>query len=155
MFPASVGFGSSAVAQHGTLQKPEATEQRFAAPEQEAEAPEAKVGPQANTDTAPVAPPSNGASLSVEAVTALQQVQEEQATTSRPAFNTAAVQQNDAFSQDQQPVVETVAGNQNAEQARQQNDAAQASEDARGDVPQNEETDNAGRSTRNPLDLQI
>ena len=155
MFPASVGFGSSAVAQHSTLQKPQALEQQFAAEEQKAETPQARLAPQAEADVAAVAPPTNGAALSVEAVTALQQVQEEQAATSRQDIGNAAAQREATDVQDQQPVVEIVAGNQNAEQARQQNDAAQARDDARGDVPQNEDTDTAGRSTRNPIDLQI
>ncbi len=155
MFPASVGFGSSAVAQHSALQKPQAPEQQFAAEEQAADSPEVKISGEAPEATAPVAPPSNGAALSVEAVTALQQVQEEQAATNRQDIGAIGAQQNDAVFETQQAAVETVESTQNAEQARQQNNASQARDDARGDVPQNEDTDTAGRSTRNPLDLQI
>ncbi len=150
MFPASVGFGGTAVAQHTAVHKPEIPDQHFDSAPQEA--PEAAAP--ANSDTAAAVPATNGAPISVEAVTALQQVQEEQATTAR---NEVTANSNDqaivgAIAEDQADGATNV---QNAEVQRQENDAEQARVDARGEVPDGEETDTAGRSQRNPLDLQI
>jgi len=151
MFPASVGFSGGAVAQHSAVSKPEIPEQHFdnTAPQ---DAPEAQAA--LSSETAATVPATNSAPISVEAVTALQQVQEEQATTARNDVGSNVVEQNVASLQ-QQDQAQSATNVENVEVQRQENDAEQARVDARGEVPDGEETDTAGRSQRNPLDLQI
>jgi hypothetical protein len=160
MLSAAIGAPVSAALQTGGAQKLQTPEQGFEQQEQAS-----KSAPAANSFGTPTIPATNGAPISVEAVTALQQVDSDQAASQQRSSTEAAASGPAA-------VAEGGRGSVSAEQASGGNSAngvaggllaeALASEQssateeaARGNVPQGEETDGAGRSERNPLNLQI
>ncbi|WP_025899248.1 hypothetical protein [Sneathiella glossodoripedis] len=148
MLSASIGAPSANLPVRGAEAKPEIPEQHFDSPAAE----EAKGQAGSN---APVVPSTNSAQISVEAVTALQQVQEDLAvseqrfvTTSQDTEN--AVAELGAQNDEQNGVAAATAEVQELEE-----EAAQSRSNSADEVPVGEDTDSAGRSARNPLNLQI
>ncbi|WP_169542965.1 hypothetical protein [Sneathiella aquimaris] len=148
MLPTSIGSQTGGIQPSVLVQKPE-TDQQFAEAEK---AKAASPAPQ-NTSQPPV-PATTGVSISVEAVTALQQVQEANTTEARNE-----VRRDDA-SNAQASVQQQQQSDQVTEQQATRSDqpVQQVTEDryeARAEIASGEETDGAGRSARNPLNLQI
>lgn len=109
--------------------------------------------PVATESKAPVVPPTSGGAISLDAVTALQQADD------------AAANNNEASSTDvplpgvdRPNTTEQVAFTSGAEDPvveAESTDRQESRQSASTEVPVGEETDSAGRSVRNPLDLQI
>ena len=143
MFPTPVGSATGGVQPSTPIEKVKETEE-FTAP-QSAQAEK----PQPEGQGLPPVPGSSGAPISLEAVTALQQVQD---TTSANARQETAATTPKTRDTDYQ------AARQAAEEpAREAAELASAENryEARTEVPAGEDTDAAGRSARNPLNLQI
>lgn len=151
MLSATIGASSAGLSLRGAEAKPAIPEQSFdktAAPKDTNNAP--------NPAATPIIPATNGAQISVEAVTALQQVAAE-APVNDQRIAVAAPQDNE------NAVVEL--GTQNTEgdgveaaafQVQElEEEAVQSRNFTTDEVPVGEDTDAAGRSVRNPLNLQI
>ncbi|OUR79503.1 hypothetical protein A9Q83_03620 [Alphaproteobacteria bacterium 46_93_T64] len=152
MLSATIGATAS-VLPAGAAPKPETQEQNFnstSAAEKEA--------PIVKDASVPAVPATNGAPLSVDAVTALQQVQAEEATAEQRVAGaaTAAVDNEEqanllvAQSEDTDGVAAATVQVEELEQ-----EATASRDEASEEISVGEETDTAGRSVRNPLDLQI
>ena len=152
MLSATIGAASAGFPLRGAEAKPALPEQRFenaAAPEETATAPSAT--------TTPTIPATNGAQISVEAVTALQQVDAEAAVNEQRGA-VASSQGNDenavvelGTQTDEGDGVEAAA----VQVQELEEEAVQSRNSDAEEVPVGEETDAAGRSVRNPLNLQI
>ncbi len=144
MFPTPVGSATGGVQPSTPIEKAKETEE-FTAP-QSAQAEK----PQPEGQGLPPVPGSSGAPISLEAVTALQQVQDTTSANARQETTAAT------------PETRDTADYQAARQAAEE-PALEAAElasaenryEARTEVPAGEDTDAAGRSARNPLNLQI
>lgn len=151
MLPSSLGAAVGGVQHAIPLQKQESNEE-FARPAQEQL--ELDIAPKNAT---PIVPPTNGTSLSPEAITAIQQATE---TTETIANNTQIASAQDLQGkiaeqiQSERDVV-VVDGSQDPTVEAENAEATESRQSASTDLPVGEETDNAGRSVRNPLDLQI
>ncbi len=143
MFPTPVGSATGGVQPSTPIEKVKETEE-FTAPQ-----PAQAEKPQPEGQGLPPVPGSSGAPISLEAVTALQQVQDTASTSARQevAANTQAARDTDY------QVTRQTAGDPALEAAEQV--SAENRYEARSEVPAGEDTDAAGRSARNPLNLQI
>ncbi len=149
MLSATIGAQSASLPIRGAEAKPEIPEQHF---DNAANSDEAS---EATSSATPTVPANSGAQISVEAVTALQQVDKELAV-GEQRLATEVPQNDDA-------VVELGVQNEEndgleaatAEVQELEEEAAQSRSNSSEEVHVGEETDNAGRSARNPLDLQI
>lgn len=126
------------------LQKNENNEE-FAQPAQDATEQAA-----VEESTAPAVPPTNGVSISLEAVTALQQADETVASDNQ----TDNLQLNQAVAADIRDSAE-ISGDEDPVVEAEGSEAQESRQTASTELPVGEETDSAGRSVRNPLDLQI
>lgn len=151
MFPSSLGAAVGGVQPAIPVQKQE-TNAEFAQPAQEQL--ELDIAPK---NSVPVVPPTNGASLSPEAITAIQQATE---STETIANNTQIASAQDLQSKisdeiKTQSEVVIADGSQDPTVEAENAEAVESRQSESTDLPVGEETDSAGRSVRNPLDLQI
>jgi len=101
----------------------------------------------------PTVPSTNGAPLSAEAITALQQIEDTTAAQERQDARGSVDllnRENVQVERTEQQTGQAAFAAANEDQKVSDQRAEQGSE-----VPAGEQTDNAGRSTRNPLNLQI
>jgi hypothetical protein len=149
MLSATIGAQSAALPIRGAEAKPEIPAQHFDSAASSDEAAEA------TSSATPTVPANSSAQISVEAVTALQQVEQELAV-GEQRLATEVPQNDDA-------VVELGVQNEEgdgleaatAEVQELEEEAAQSRSNSSDEIAVGEETDAAGRSVRNPLDLQI
>lgn len=151
MLSATIGASSAAMPAQAIAQRPAATEEEFvrtAAPAEEAAKAPTK-------DSVPTIPATNSAQISVDAVTALQQVDTAEAPAEQRVV--ASAQDNErAVSELGSQTDESVGVEAAAAQVEElEEEAAQSRSNETTAVSASEETDSAGRSARNPINLQI
>ena len=151
MLSATIGAAAGALPT-GATAKPEIQEQHFHSTSSDVDE-----APTARDSSAPAIPATNSAPLSVDAVTALQQVPDDNAVADQRGDVTTAPVDNElqanllvAQGEDTDGVA---AASVQVEELEQE--AAASRQEVQNDIPVGEETDAAGRSTRNPIDLQI
>ena len=151
MLSATIGASSAGIPAQAVAQRPAATDEEFVSTAAPAE--EAAKAP--TEESVPTIPATNSAQISVDAVTALQQV----GTAEAPAEQrvVASAQDNErAVSELGSPADEPVGVEAAAVQVEElEEEAAQSRSNETTAVPAGEETDAAGRSARNPINLQI
>ncbi|MEH6401763.1 MAG: hypothetical protein V7750_00220 [Sneathiella sp.] len=147
MIPSSLGASAGSIPPASLVAKPQDEEQFVQTPQEQAlEAP-------AERASTPPVPGASGAAISIEAVTALQQADQ-----SAEADNQASKQSGVNFvttELEKREVSFNVAEQVNAATETEQEAIVETREIDQTEVPVGEETDSAGRSTRNPIDLQI
>ncbi len=151
MLSATIGASSAGIPAQAIAQKPAANEDEFAS--RAAPAEEAAQAPA--DESVPTIPATNSAQISVDAVTALQQVD----TADAPAEQRVVASAKDnerAVSELGNPADEPVGVEAAAVQVEElEEEAAQSRSNETTSIPAGEETDAAGRSARNPINLQI
>lgn len=147
MIPSSLGSSTGSIQPSVLAAKPQVEEQFTQTPqEQAAKAP-------AEESSTPTVPGTSGAAISLEAITALQQVDHtaennnEASQQSSVNFVTTELEKREANV--------NVAEQVNTANETEQEAVVETREITQTEVPVGEETDGAGRSGRNPLDLQI
>jgi|GEM_PF-2761200 len=147
MIPSSLGASTGSIPPASLVTKPQDEEQFVQSPqEQVTEA-------QAEKTSTPSVPGTSGAAISIEAVTALQQADQSADTdneaNNRSSFNFVTTEL------EKREVSFNVAEQVNSANETEQEAVVEKREIDQAEVPVGEETDSAGRSTRNPIDLQI
>ncbi len=150
MLSSSLGAAVSSIQPAPPAQKLE-TNEEFAQPAQEqAETPPVR------ENAAPAVPATNGAAISIESVTALQQA-DDSAANNNQTQNAQYVQTSITEQTVTAQAAETVEVNRAEEPVANANgtETEESRQAASNNATVAEETDSAGRSVRNPLDLQI
>lgn len=148
MLSATVGAPASGLQSPITEQKPQIPEQYFDGVVAGKEEETAKA-----ETTVPAVPATNGAQISVDAVTALQQVDDDVATTEQRTTGVENAQAAVASDVEEAEVEGVAAAFQQVQELEEEAETSRVAADA--EVSNSEDTDAAGRSERNPLNLQI
>lgn len=146
MFPSPIGASTGGV-------QPSVPVQKASAPEEFPETQPAQSNKSAENNGQPPVPGNSGVPISVEAITALQQVEETASADGRQEVRNA----HEGGTKDAARLTDAAETHQIVQTSieREAVQSVQNREQEVADVPAGEETDTAGRSVRNPLDLQI
>ena len=151
MLSATIGASSAGIPAQAIAPKSAANEDEFAS--RAAPAKEAAKAP--TEDAVPTIPATNSAPISVDAVTALQQVDTAEAPAEQRVVASAEDNQR-AVSELGDTADEPVGVEAAAVQVEElEEEASQSRSNETTAIPVSEETDGAGRSARNPINLQI